>query len=145
MKHRIRKRRLLKWVGLLTCALLSLAIILTRWGNIAWTSGNHWGFFQWGAVAFGYHNRVDDFRWDIEWNISSGPLFLWFEYQPGTPTTASCFIIPLWLPLAMIGFPTILAWRRERPLPPDHCQKCGYDLTGNVSGVCPECGEDIER
>ena len=25
--------------------------------------------------------------------------------------------------------------------PPGHCQKCGYDLTGNVSGRCPECGE----
>ncbi len=26
--------------------------------------------------------------------------------------------------------------RRRRGL----CLKCGYDLTGNVSGVCPECG-----
>ena len=25
--------------------------------------------------------------------------------------------------------------------PPGHCQKCGYNLTGNVSGRCPECGE----
>lgn len=24
-----------------------------------------------------------------------------------------------------------------------HCQRCGYDLTGNTSGVCPECGERI--
>jgi hypothetical protein len=23
------------------------------------------------------------------------------------------------------------------------CVKCGYDLTGNVSGVCPECGRPI--
>lgn len=23
------------------------------------------------------------------------------------------------------------------------CEKCGYDLTGNTSGVCPECGEKI--
>lgn len=23
---------------------------------------------------------------------------------------------------------------------PGHCRRCGYDLTGNVSGVCPECG-----
>jgi len=23
------------------------------------------------------------------------------------------------------------------------CIHCGYDLTGNVSGVCPECGEKI--
>lgn len=24
-----------------------------------------------------------------------------------------------------------------------HCLICGYDLRGNVSGVCPECGADI--
>ena len=23
------------------------------------------------------------------------------------------------------------------------CQGCGYNLTGNVSGICPECGEKI--
>jgi hypothetical protein len=23
---------------------------------------------------------------------------------------------------------------------PGHCSRCGYDLTGNVSGQCPECG-----
>lgn len=23
------------------------------------------------------------------------------------------------------------------------CRRCGYDLTGNVSGVCPECGADV--
>ena len=25
------------------------------------------------------------------------------------------------------------------------CLKCGYDLTGNTSGVCPECGMEITR
>ena len=29
------------------------------------------------------------------------------------------------------------AERRKRGL----CPSCGYDLTGNVSGVCPECGQ----
>lgn len=24
------------------------------------------------------------------------------------------------------------------------CAKCGYDLRGNVSGVCPECGAPVE-
>jgi len=24
--------------------------------------------------------------------------------------------------------------------PPGHCKKCGYNLTGNTSGVCSECG-----
>ncbi|HNO78368.1 MAG TPA: hypothetical protein PKN33_09945 [Phycisphaerae bacterium] len=23
------------------------------------------------------------------------------------------------------------------------CRQCGYDLTGNVSGVCPECGTKL--
>lgn len=26
--------------------------------------------------------------------------------------------------------------------PPGYCQNCGYDLTGNVSGRCPECGKE---
>ncbi len=25
------------------------------------------------------------------------------------------------------------------------CVHCGYDLTGNTSGVCPECGELVQR
>lgn len=32
-------------------------------------------------------------------------------------------------------------WRRVGlPPNPQACKKCGYLLTGNVSGVCPECG-----
>ncbi|MEW6250524.1 MAG: hypothetical protein AB1716_07740 [Planctomycetota bacterium] len=31
---------------------------------------------------------------------------------------------------------------RERRRP-DRCRQCGYDLTGNVSGVCPECGTHV--
>jgi len=26
-----------------------------------------------------------------------------------------------------------------------HCRKCKYNLTGNTSGVCPECGEEIKH
>ena len=31
----------------------------------------------------------------------------------------------------------------ERVLNPMLCKSCGYDLTGNVSGICPECGRPI--
>jgi rubrerythrin len=27
--------------------------------------------------------------------------------------------------------------------PADTCRGCGYDLTGNTSGVCPECGRAV--
>ena len=38
-----------------------------------------------------------------------------------------------------------LFWRdwREPKSRPGYCQKCGYSLTGNTSGVCPECGTAI--
>jgi hypothetical protein len=28
--------------------------------------------------------------------------------------------------------------------PAGHCQQCGYNLTGNVSGRCPECGCSVD-
>ncbi len=31
-------------------------------------------------------------------------------------------------------------WRRHRRRRRGRCVRCGYDLTGNLSGVCPECG-----
>ena len=33
---------------------------------------------------------------------------------------------------------------RVRIFSRSRCQKCGYDLTGNVSGACPECGTELE-
>ena len=33
---------------------------------------------------------------------------------------------------------------RRHKYAPGHCQTCGYDLTGNTSGVCPECGTKVE-
>lgn len=34
-----------------------------------------------------------------------------------------------------------------RRTPPDsrYCHKCSYDLTGNTSGRCPECGSEIRK
>ena len=33
--------------------------------------------------------------------------------------------------------------RREKRRLMGLCVQCGYDLTGNVSGVCPECGRAL--
>jgi len=41
---------------------------------------------------------------------------------------------------ALIG----LLWPKRR-LQLGHCSICDYDLTGNVSGVCPECGTPIPK
>lgn len=50
--------------------------------------------------------------------------------------------VPCWLVVLIAGCPIVLLlWYTRKRIPPGHCQKCGYNLTGNVSGVCPECGE----
>jgi hypothetical protein len=58
--------------------------------------------------------------------------------------------LPLHLGLGMAGYATPLLifgllsrWYAPVRFLPGHCQKCGYNLTGNVSGVCPECGERV--
>jgi len=33
----------------------------------------------------------------------------------------------------------------ERKPPAPKCHKCGYNLRGNVSGRCPECGQPVSR
>jgi len=48
----------------------------------------------------------------------------------------------------LICGPIFAAWilevgRKANRYPVGHCQACGYDLTGNVSGVCSECGVEI--
>jgi hypothetical protein len=46
----------------------------------------------------------------------------------------------VWAALAWCVIPR--RWRRPRSHSPQ-CDKCGYNLTGNVSGVCPECGTAV--
>ena len=53
----------------------------------------------------------------------------------------------LWIPLgsALLILVTIVSWRYWRELDPldGYCEKCGYDLWSNTSGVCPECGTPV--
>ena len=68
----------------------------------------------------------------------------WSPYDRIYQTVRSGFV-PGWIPLLLVALPTaIIFWRdRRRRFPVGHCKKCGYDLTGNVSGRCPECGQRV--
>lgn len=47
----------------------------------------------------------------------------------------------LWPLVACTVLPTlVLLWMRRERVPPGMCRACGYDLAGNTSGRCPECG-----
>ncbi len=57
--------------------------------------------------------------------------------------------VTMWLVIPLAAIYPIIAFirapyrrralRRRKGL----CVNCGYDLTGNVSGICPECGEKL--
>lgn len=57
----------------------------------------------------------------------------WFSIIP-TDVAASAGIIVL----AILVLQFSHLWKRHRD--PAACRACGYNLTGNQSGVCPECG-----
>ncbi len=42
-----------------------------------------------------------------------------------------------------VGFMGVPDEEVERVLDPNLCTGCGYSLTGNVTGICPECGRSI--
>jgi len=54
---------------------------------------------------------------------------------------------PHWILLLLLsvspGVRIAIGYRRYHRQQTNRCAKCGYDLTGNVSGVCPECGTAV--
>lgn len=71
-------------------------------------------------------------RWDVRW---------WSTTYFGTSSYFSIIGTSLWIPFLLVSIPTaILFWRERHRVPRGHCPKCGYDLTANMSGRCPECG-----
>lgn len=57
--------------------------------------------------------------------------------------------MPAWVPIAVTAalpaawLSLFLARRLQLPTMRERlglCRSCGYDLTGNISGTCPECG-----
>ena len=66
---------------------------------------------------------------------------------PSPPSKYYRFVFPVWSVFVVVAIPVpVLIWRRwSRRRQPLRCAKCNYNLTGNVSGVCPECGLPIPQ
>lgn len=108
-------------------------------GTIVWSDGT--------ATAIGsggIHDTVA-IMWDEGLIVKAAmPRTYW---RPGVHNVRhfTAIIVPFWLTLAVVAPPTLLLiWldRRHR-YGPHQCPRCGYDLTGNTSGRCPECGTAV--
>ena len=91
-------------------------------------------------------------QWAYGWSRKEfNPKYsaLGFEYETANVNTALVEVrisISHWfLTLIFTILPAIglYKWNKRRKLGPNACPSCGYDLTGNESGECPECGKSV--
>lgn len=138
--------------AIVAVVLLFIAVLLLVWTSVfkcqwRWSTGNatNWTasidrgtfrltWFEWpprhiGSIVVG---RPDPSRWQPVYHQDSGPL----------PCGGYCDIPPT-TPLGILASGSFWYLWRKRKYPAHYCQKCGYNLTGNTSGICPECGTSI--
>ena len=152
---RPRPKAVLKWSGLSLCTLIFAAWLASRWafaavtyrqGERVWAAqvqrGRAWLAWQrrrgalhadwpegWSASAG--PNRAGESRWDLRLDRS---------YWSAGFSAFHHIDVPLVLPFLLLGAPTAWLFYRDRRRVPGACATCGYDLVGNTTGVCPECG-----
>ncbi len=154
MRRRSRLLRVAKWVGVVFCLGIVLIAVASVWirALIGFRYGYVSAYFgNVGVVWVAAENEKRDvfvtglelrkntprgFRLSLptvrRWPVSTtwGTQHRWIA------------VLPLWLLLLVIATPTAFLWWRDRRPLPGHCP-CGYDMTGNVSGTCPECGVEV--
>lgn len=162
------KVRFLKWIAAFLCVLIfagwsgSLAFFVDADLSPAGNTGGPRILFSMGCIGLSWdQNQVNDpwescrrllqaSRWSsISIDADLVSLKAQLREMFGLPKfyrqrfrgEASMLLIPLWPMLVIGGAITFLLWRRGRGIIlADCCRDCGYNLTGNVSGRCPECG-----
>jgi hypothetical protein len=81
--------------------------------------------------------------WADDWPDWGGRGLQWTRHTGMTEWQWRLWLPHGWLAVALLAPPSwrvVARQRRHRRLRRGLCFRCGYDLTGNVTGVCPECG-----
>ena len=92
-------------------------------------------------------DNIDYVTYEIK-NPSSGILATkWIQYEFGLPEMliGDGVVFGALLALIAIVLRAIVVRRMGDRLKEGHCYTCGYNLTGNESGACPECGDPVQR
>ena len=94
------------------------------------------------AVEYGYFYVQPR---ELPWMVSRSG-FCWIKGDSLDGAFHQTFVaVPFWLAFAVTSvFPALYLVRKRNNHDPLRCH-CGYNLTGNVSGICPECGSKKER
>jgi hypothetical protein len=155
MRPRSRIRRLAKWTTLAASILLLTACVFTAGYRAAWVRDDlkmaitledgsllvaRLGSNAHYPTSFHFNGPPG---WELmpcdeeeNWRRLQSVAIPEFQILP----TYSYIRVPLWMPCILILGALLRLWQVHHSFPPPACRRCGYDLRGNTSGVCPECG-----
>ena len=153
-----RIRRVAKWTGagVATLVLLAWAAIVPLFHSnllyIDFGVGSFRGSLNYGALSWDwFHRQLPPLAVGVaaRWAPRVGNLADCFGIDPPQfkrDAISTYVYLPLWVPFLLVAAPTaLLLYRDRRRTSPGHCPKCGYNLKGNVSGRCSECGTPIDQ
>jgi hypothetical protein len=97
------------------------------------------------AIPLDEGKRFARLEWGRRWSLVTFPT-------TGKPAR-DAYIESLWVLFprwfcvlsAILPLAVFYALRQWQSVPPNHCGICSYSLTGNTSGVCPECGTPVQQ
>lgn len=138
----------LKWIGSVVCAVtLVVTVASYHWlieVAVPWSMAT----IGLGRLFLGVSGKPQfcyGFSISMIDKTNGVPMFLIAKYWTGLWGDVPSVSIPLLLPVLLMALPTAFLWWHGSRVLPGHCRGCGYDLTGNVSGRCPECGQQVGR
>ena len=137
---RPRLRTFTLWTGTLLCGLIVAGFVVSGWWSLMLQLGGVAVYVMAGSVTV----LIDDpFNYPVLVDWHSHGLSRWATFARADFLT-TWVEFPLLAATLAVTIPTLLIWRFwPKPPKPGHC-RCGYDLHGNTSGRCPECGEPAE-
>ncbi|GMU24134.1 MAG: hypothetical protein AMXMBFR13_42110 [Phycisphaerae bacterium] len=130
-------------MGLVLLLLIVIAFLVSRFRWIRYYGD--WGIFcelhlRNGLLIAAYGPNYPSSSLSMGWSVVTP--FSGFVWSPRVAVWqgGGSVVLPLWIAFLLVALPTAVLWWRDRRFPPGHCPQCGYNLTGNTSAVCSECG-----
>jgi len=126
----------------------AVALVGSYRGHLLWAAelrDEHKGAGEWYGHDSGGRADAESTWQFLRTNAAFNVLGFSYTGDVQTSMPLRVMVTPSWSAALVLAFlpgrRLAHARRRRRRRNENRCAACGYDLTGNVSGVCPECGE----